>query len=305
MMRIVSSLSVCAIKPTVMRRNPTQQVLCGALPGPDTEAEIQAGLGTVFDPHFVTLRVEHQDSTYRTLHLSSTLAVATRWREVIISHSNDESERVRALLSGHAPDGKPMKDPHLAFLPLAFVGHEHADGHLLGMGLLLPAGLTRDERRAALRVIAQVKQLKLGPLGVWNVTAVTESSPPQSLRSDTWTAHPEGATHWFTVTPVAFDRHPKTRNKADHQRELATIVAKSCERIGLPKPREFITTPVYAQLGSPTPSRSSIAKTAATAATTAILVFDKPVRGPVLIGAGRFRGYGVCRPTNTDEKGAG
>lgn len=28
----------------------------------------------------------------------------------------------------------------------------------------------------------------------------------------------------------------------------------------------------------------------------AILVFNEPVRGPVLIGAGRYRGYGVCRP---------
>jgi hypothetical protein len=28
----------------------------------------------------------------------------------------------------------------------------------------------------------------------------------------------------------------------------------------------------------------------------AILVFDTPVRGPVLIGAGRYRGYGVGRP---------
>ena len=28
--------------------------------------------------------------------------------------------------------------------------------------------------------------------------------------------------------------------------------------------------------------------------------FDEPVRGPVLMGAGRFRGYGLCRPM--DEK---
>lgn len=28
----------------------------------------------------------------------------------------------------------------------------------------------------------------------------------------------------------------------------------------------------------------------------AILVFDRPVRGPILLGAGRYRGYGLCRP---------
>lgn len=28
----------------------------------------------------------------------------------------------------------------------------------------------------------------------------------------------------------------------------------------------------------------------------AVLLFEREVRGPVLIGAGRFRGYGLCRP---------
>jgi hypothetical protein len=38
--------------------------------------------------------------------------------------------------------------------------------------------------------------------------------------------------------------------------------------------------------------------------THAILVFDEPVRGPVLIGAGRYRGYGFCRPLErADQNG--
>ena len=266
---------------------------------PESGSEEPAGSGTVFDPHVITLRLERQDSAYRALDLASTLAVTTRWRKAIISHSNDESGRIRALLSGHDPDGKPMKDPHLAFLPLAFVGHEYADAHLLGMGLVLPAGLTRDERRTVLRVIAQVKQLKLGSLGVWNVTPVTESSPPRSLRPDIWAAQPEGATHWSTVTPVAFDRHAKTRNKADYQRELADMVAKSCQRIGLPKPREVIITPVSAHLGTPPAHAFPKLKrkdSSDRCHSHAILVFDEPVGGPILLGAGRFRGYGVCRP---------
>ena len=28
----------------------------------------------------------------------------------------------------------------------------------------------------------------------------------------------------------------------------------------------------------------------------AILIFSEPVVGPVLLGAGRYRGYGLCRP---------
>ena len=34
----------------------------------------------------------------------------------------------------------------------------------------------------------------------------------------------------------------------------------------------------------------------------AAVEFDRPVRGPVLIGAGRYAGYGFCRPTSEDTE---
>jgi len=34
--------------------------------------------------------------------------------------------------------------------------------------------------------------------------------------------------------------------------------------------------------------------------THAILIFDRPVVGPVLLGAGRYRGYGLCRPLEAE-----
>lgn len=268
-----------------------------APPGADADARVAAG--TVFSPHLITLNLERQQSSYSALDLESTLTLVNRFREAIISHSNDESGRVRALLSGHDASGKPLKDPHLAFLPLSFVGHEHADGHLLGLGLTLPDNVSRDERRAALRVIGQVKELKLGSLGVWKPAPVIESSPPWNLRPQTWTAAPEGATHWSTVTPIALDRHPKAKGKAEYQREAAGVIAKACERIGLPRPREVIITPVSAHLGVPPGHAFPRLKRkdgSERQHNHAILVFDEPVRGPVLIGAGRFRGYGVCRP---------
>lgn len=265
--------------------------------GTDTNAQIAAG--TIFSPHLITLKLEYQQGVYSALDLVSTLAVVNRFREAIISHSNGESDRVRALLSGHDAGGKPLKDPHLAFLPLPFVGHEHADGHLLGLALVLPDDVSRDERRAALRVIAQIKELKLGSLGVWKPAPVIESNPPWNLRPQTWTAATEGATHWSTVTPIAFDRHPKVKGKAEYQREAAGIIANACKRIGLPEPREVIITPVSAHLGVPPGHafpRLNRKDGSDRQHCHAILVFDEPVRGPVLIGAGRFRGYGVCRP---------
>jgi CRISPR-associated protein Csb2 len=123
--------------------------------------------------------------------------------------------------------------------------------------------------------------------------------PPWNLRSEVWTARPDGATHWSTVTPLALDRHPKQKGRAAYQREVAGIVAEACAAIGLPYPREVVVTPVSAHLGAP-PAHAFPQLERKDGSrrrhTHVIVVFDQPVGGPVLIGAGRYRGYGVCRP---------
>jgi len=206
---------------------------------------------------------------------------------------------VREVVSGHDRDGAPLAGPHLAFLPLAFVGHPHADGHLLGVAAVLPAGLAVDERRQVLRVLGRVDELKLGGLGVWALVRDTSARPPWNLRPEAWTAHPGGATHWSTVIPVAFDRHPKTKDHGAYQREAAEMIAAACTAIGLPRPRQVIVTAVSAHLGVPPAHvfpRLQRKDGSDRRHAHAVLVFDEPVRGPVLIGAGRYRGYGVCRP---------
>jgi CRISPR-associated protein Csb2 len=249
-----------------------------------------------------------EETSFRHLDLTCMLAVAQRWREALLSNSNDVSPVVRAVLSGHDAEGAPLRDAHLAFLPLAFVGHEHADGHLLGMALVLPREVSGGCRRDVLRVISRVRGLKLGRLGRWRVSVITESRPPMNLRAEVWTAHPRGAMHWSTVTPVAFDHHPKSRERAEHQSQVAAMIGQCCDRIGLPPPREVVLTAVSAHFGAPpahefprlrrkdgTERRHS----------HAILVFDKPVCGPILLGAGRYRGYGVCRPMDGSHVGDG
>lgn len=275
-----------------------------ARPAPGTETSHAAG--TIFSSYPLMLRLSPAESPYMALDLVSTLTVTGRWREAMLSYSNDLSEPVRRMLSGHDAKNGPAEDPHLAFLPLAFVGSEHADGHLLGMGLALPADLSREDRREALRAIAAVRELKLGPLGVWRPEPVTESRPAWNLRPEAWTAGAKGATHWSTVTPIAFDRHPKAKDRAQYQQETADMIADSGTRIGLPRPREVVVTQVSAHLGVP-PSfnfpRLKRKDGSKRRHTHAILVFDEPVSGPISVGAGRFRGYGVCRPLHAKDIG--
>ncbi len=265
---------------------------------PATRGEDGAASGTVFNPHPLVLMLERDEPVRRELDLPCTLAVVQRLRDAVLSHSNGLPDRIRSLLSGHEPDGTPLDAPHLAFLPLAFVGHPHADGRLLGVGLVFPADTAREERRLALQAVARVRHLALGRLGRWRIAGERRSSPPWNLRPEAWTAFPRGATHWSTVTPVVFDRHPKNKERAAYEREVAAMIAGGCMRIGLPRPREVIVTQISAHPGVPPAfefPRLRRKDGSERRHTHAILVFDRPVCGPVLIGAGRYRGYGVGR----------
>jgi CRISPR-associated protein Csb2 len=275
---------------------PTLSVYQGYAPPSPPDSTVRR---SVFSPHLVTMWIEKEHGPYRHLDLACVLTVVQRWREALLANSNDLSVAARTMLSGHDADGTPLQGAHLAFLPLAFVGHEHAAGHLLGMGLALPYDSSRDDRRDVLRAIGHVCQLQLGSLGVWRVGAVTSSRHSQSLEPATWTAHPIGATHWSTVTPIVYDHHPKSKGKAAYLDEVARMIALCCTRVGLPAPREIIVVPVSAHLGVPPATqfpRLQRKDGASQRHTHAILVFDEPVCGPVLLGAGRYRGYGVCRP---------
>ncbi|HHH31003.1 MAG TPA: type I-U CRISPR-associated protein Cas5/Cas6 [Polyangiaceae bacterium] len=266
---------------------------------PRSDEAQEAAPGSAFTPHLIALRLVPVAGPFRQLDLACTLSIAGRWREALLSHSNDLSEAVRSVLSGHDAHGVPLEDPHLALAPLSFVGHAHADGHLLGVGAFLPRDLSREDRHDVLRALSRVHELKLGRLGVWRLETVTEARPPWNLRARAWTAHARGAREWSTVTPVAFDRHPKVKGKAAYRAEVAQMIAQCCTRIGLPRPEQVIVTPVSAHLGVPPAHafpRLHRKDGGQRRHTHAIVVFDEPVQGPILLGAGRYRGYGLCRP---------
>ena len=71
----------------------------------------------------------------RRVGLESTLQLSEKLRNAVVKHC---PEPVPEWVSGHTPDGRPSQTPHIALLPLPFVGGEHADGHLLGFALAIP-----------------------------------------------------------------------------------------------------------------------------------------------------------------------
>jgi CRISPR-associated protein Csb2 len=267
---------------------------------------------TVFDPRLLVLTLERDDAPFRFLDTLATLQVTARLRDAVMSHlGQDGGGAIPEVLSGHAAAG-PSQIPHLAFLPLPFVGHEHAHGGLLGLGLALPREVSPESRQRLLRAVSALRApqsggLKLGRLGRWHLGTL-DSGSHLSIRDRVWTAAPTGATVWSTVTPYVYDRHAKAKDKAAYVDEIAAAVRASWTRVcaaspgqTLPEIIEVVVTPISRHFGVPSATDfprlrrkdGSLCRHA-----HLILTFDRPVVGPLLLGAGRYFGYGLCRPAD-------
>ncbi len=266
--------------------------------------------GSVFDPAFTVLRLEATDEAFGgRLDLTTTLRLTDVLRRALMNRATELGlDPIPEVVTGHQLDGQPLDRPHAAFIPLGFVGREHADGHLLGLGLVLPgtAHWPRHtaERRQVLTALARIQRLKLGRLGVWRLVPEVRESPAFNLTPEAWTGGRRGARVWGTVTPIVLDRHPKAGSRREYYEEVAAVIRQSCERIGLPTPASVTTGPVSPHLGVPASRefpRLERKDGSQRRHTHARIVFDEPVVGPVLLGAGRYRGYGLCRPLREGE----
>lgn len=222
------------------------------------------------------------------------------------------SERANPWISGHQPDGSPLEQTHVAWLPLAYVGAEHADGHLLGIGIALPRDLSPDDEQAVLDALADAMnpdtgelRLVAGAAGAMDLAEEDRPAPPFALRADTWT---RAADCWGSVTPVALDRLPPRRHENNDAWVAAQITA-ACTRQGLPAPCEVRILPVSPHVGAPAarafPPLLRKPDGARRWHVHVALRFPQPVAGPLLLGAGRYQGYGICRPLPTGNQGAG
>lgn len=266
---------------------------------PRGTAQRTAAPGTVFDPRLLVFALQREDGPYRHLDLSATLQVTGRLRESVLSHLSAD---IPEVLSGHYGSGRSER-PHLSIFPLSFVGREHAHGGILGVAVAVPREIDEADRQKLLGSLAKLREegLKLGALGKWRLEAPGGVAWRETLRDRAWTGYPDGARQWATVTPYVFDRHAKAKDKAAYQDELAGSIQQSWERVRQSEEvsAEVVVTPVSAHVGVPAAHefpRLQRKDGSECRHTHAILIFSQPVVGPVLLGAGRYRGYGLCRP---------
>ncbi len=268
--------------------------------------------------------------------LTRTLDISRAVRGALLSGIGDTPP---PLLHGHRSGGSPAPaaQPHLAILPLANVGSPYADGVVHGVALVLPRDWSADDRRVLNEALARWRSrsasaaqgvLELRLLGGQAIDLedrgadFDDTGPSTRSRSGAgpilerwfWTRL---ASRWATVTPIALDRFPGPVAAPDWEERAAATIAASCMHAGLPAPVEVEVVWGPPMRGVPAAGPRGVVRPGAPvrfggyrAGTSgqvrlcvhARLRFDADVRGPVVLGAGRYAGYGMCLPIRAPEE---
>lgn len=215
------------------------------------------------------------------------LTITSSLRRAVLSRVADP---VPPQVSGHGADGLP----HVAYLPLVDVGHPHADGHLLGVGIAVPRQMSSVDCRALLRGLLGPDAE--GPLEVVRLPQGREvrldypAMRRRGLMPERWCGRP-GAQTWVTATPMMLDRYPKRRL------DVTEIIAESLRTAGYPRPDkvEPLAGPAISG-GIHRPRRGTVPTWARKPLVHCRVSFPQPVRGPVIAGVLRYLGCGLFVP---------
>ncbi|MXZ34876.1 MAG: type I-U CRISPR-associated protein Cas5/Cas6 [Acidobacteria bacterium] len=242
----------------------------------------------------------------------STLAVdvATALRGAVFHYATDP---IPEGLAGHRRDGTPSVHPHVAFLPLPWVSHQHSDGRLMGAAIAIPHSLDNRSRQALYRAIGKWENdkggrlvLTLGSRGRLEMQRVVGPTTLVTLRQTLWSRK---SRTWISATPIALPTHPGPLSTGTaHARSrawarAAKAMVKACHHIGLPEPTRIDLSLAPVVAGSrPAPAFPPFrqpgrgGRPVARRLVHARVTFDRAVKGPVVLGAGRYLGLGLMKP---------
>jgi CRISPR-associated protein Csb2 len=226
-------------------------------------------------------------------------------------------DAIPATVSGHSPDGRPSSAPHLAIAPLAFIGPQYASGAVFGFAFIPPRDRALPTDRDFQRALSAIsrrnedegrRELVVDTNGLNLTFSTVGESPRRSLDPAHYVAE---ARRWASCTPVVLDRHLKETGNEAREEEIARLVRQACVNIGLPEPCGVTAGRHSALEGSPSAYPSGRAppwtrwrvpeSLGSRQLVHAVIEFTEPVRGPVILGAGRFVGLGLFRSLSPAE----
>lgn len=203
--------------------------------------------------------------------------LTTALRSAVLSQAGDGAPDV---LHGHGAH------PHAAYLALPDAGHPHATGVVRGIGIAVPSRTTTDERAIVSAALARIDRVSLG---AGRPALALASGPAEEIlatRPERWMAPSRS---FVTVTPVVLDRFPR------RERSVSDEIIASIRNAGIPEPDdvEFARVPLCPGAASAHEMRGPVPPGLRIHLR---LQFGRPVRGPLMIGRGRYRGIGLLMP---------
>lgn len=200
------------------------------------------------------------------------------------------------VISGHTQDGKPSSRNHMAMIPLPSVGYRYSDGHIMGFAMVFQKNMPVETQQAVNYAMNHMQNITMGRYGIVKSELVSPLfAEPISIGLDLST-YTKSSEIWATVTPAVFGKHPK-RNQIGVDLDGGDVLEEACKMIGLPKPVEVRSGPASTFQGVPMARDFSIPDKYRRYYRSHMMIrFDRKVSGPVIIGSGRFSGFGLCLP---------
>lgn len=208
--------------------------------------------------------------------------VAHSLKQATISNLDAMGFAVPEWVHGHVGGSD---DYQLArFLSLPFAGHPRGNGRISAAAVWAPADAPADEARMLAQAVHAISLLRLADGTVLRVDRAGRSWTASARR---WLGP---ARRWTTVLPAVSDRHPRIDS---------TAVARWCEQAGLPRPEDSVVSRTPLLPGAvdlhPFETRRPGHTQNRPHAHVSVL-FAEAVQGPVVIGAARSYGLGLCAP---------
>lgn len=208
-------------------------------------------------------------------------AVTALFKEAVLSRYQRLHGNPPAVLHGH---GFARSGYDLArYLALPDAGSPRSRGRIHGLALWLPRGTDRVERDQAREAAIGIDELVGRGVKV-SVELRPDLKRPWAANRRRWQ---RSSRTWVTVFPVI------------HERRSAPTLAEAarwCRHAGLPEPVAFQScrTPLITGATDLAPAEVNRPGRPALPYSHAMFRFAKPVAGPVVVGAGRQRGFGLC-----------
>ena len=209
--------------------------------------------------------------------------VTVLFKEAVLSRYQHMYGEPPAILHGH---GFTAKGYEIArYLALPDVGYRRSRGRIHGLALWLPPGSPSMIRRMARDVALSIRRITGGGVDV-AVAPHDGEERPVAARPGRW-VRPSCA--WTSAVPAIHERRGPLN--------LAEI-ARWCRHAGLPDPVAFRSarTPLISGAIDLAPVEVNRLGRSALPYSHVELWFDRAIPGPVVVGSGRQRGFGLCAP---------